>query len=99
SASFAHNPWSPITADSSRWRARAASAARSANRLGGLEIDHQLELGRSWAYRPHPEASFQPWLRWFGAFCDFLEAASGGWVRFVVASLVDAFTAMAVTSS
>src|SRR5438067_9769099 len=58
-------------------RAQAASAEFRGRRL---EVDHQLELGRSWAWRPHAEASYQPWLRWFRlrtAFCDFLEAATG----------------------
>src|SRR6266550_3240265 len=81
---------------SPRRRAQAASAEFRGCRL---EVDHQLELGRSWAWRPHAEASYQPWLRWFRlrtAFCDFLEAATGCWGSSLVASLVDAVTAIAL---
>src|SRR5262249_49636842 len=41
---------------------------------------------------------YQPWLRWFGlrtAFCDLLEAATGCLGSSVVASMVDAVTAVA----
>ena len=81
---------------SPRRRAQAASAEFRGCRL---EVDHQLELGRSLAWRPHAEASYQPWLRWFRlrtAFCDFLEAATGCWGSSLVASLVDAVTAIAL---
>jgi hypothetical protein len=67
-----------------------------------LEVDHQLELGRSWAWRPHAAASYQPWLRWFGlrtAFCDLLEAAADCLGSSVVASLVDAVTAVGIALS
>src|SRR5262249_37323544 len=40
---------------------------------------------------------YQPWLRWFGlrtAFCDLLEAATGCLGSSVVASMVDAVTAV-----
>ncbi len=77
---------------SPRRRAQAASAEFRGCRL---EVDHQLELGRSWAWRPHAEASYQPWLRWFRlrtAFCDFLEASTGCWDSSVRAS--DAVTAV-----
>src|SRR6266436_2158144 len=77
---------------SPRRRAQAASAEFRGCRL---EVDHQLELGRSWAWRPHAEASYQPWLRWFRlrtAFCDFLEASTGCWDGSVRAS--DAVTAV-----
>src|SRR6266550_1384294 len=84
---------------SPRRRAQAASAEFRGCRL---EVDHQLELGRSWAWRPHAEASYQPWLRWFRlrtAFCDFLEAATGCWGSSLVASLVDAVTAVGIALS
>ena len=85
---------------SPRRRAQAASAEFRGCRL---EVDHQLELGRSWAWRPHAAASDQPLLRWFGlrtAFCDFLEAAAGCVGSSGVVSLVvDAVTAVGIALS
>src|SRR5262249_13819168 len=77
-----------------------------ASRVGGsampgacalLRFDHQLEVGRSWAKRPHPAASCPPRLRSFAlraVFCDFLAAGTGSWGRSVVAGPVDAVTAV-----
>ena len=62
-----------------------------------LRFDHQLEVGRSWAKRPHPAASCPPRLR--DAFCDFLGAGTGCSARSVVAAVVDAVTAGANASS
>src|SRR5215813_5041347 len=67
-----------------------------------LRFDHQLEVGRSWAKRPHPAASCPPRLRSFGlraAFCDFLAAGTGSWARSVVAGPVDAVTAVVTALS
>src|SRR5215831_14201998 len=82
-----------------------------ASRVGGsampgacalLRFDHQLEVGRSWAKRPHAAASRPLRLRSFGlraVFCDFLAAGTGSWARSVVAGPVDAVTAGANASS
>src|SRR5262245_37291825 len=67
-----------------------------------LRFDHQLEVGRSWAKRPHAAASRPLRLRSFGlraAFCDFLGAGAGCSARSVVAAGVDAVTAGANASS
>src|SRR5215471_6229048 len=67
-----------------------------------LRFDHQLEVGRSWAKRPHAAASRPLRLRSFGlraAFCDFLGAGAGCSARSVVAAVVDAVTAGANASS
>ena len=67
-----------------------------------LRFDHQLEVCRSWAKRPHPAASCPPRLRSFAlraVFCDFLAAGTGSWARSVVAGPVDAVTAGANASS
>src|SRR6516165_4338690 len=60
-----------------------------------LRFDHQLEVCRSWAKRPHAAAPCPPRLRSFGlrtAFCDFLAAGTGSWARSVVAAVVDALS-------
>src|SRR6516165_4937895 len=67
-----------------------------------LRFDHQLEVCRSWAKRPHAAAPCPPRLRSFGlraAFCDFLAAGTGSWARSVVAAVVDAVTAVVAALS
>ena len=67
-----------------------------------LRFDHQLEVCRSWAKRPHAAAPCPPRLRSFGlraAFCDFLAAGIGSWARSVVAAVVDAVTAVVAALS
>ena len=67
-----------------------------------LRFDHQLEVCRSWAKRPHAAASCPLRLRSFGvraAFCDFLAAGTGSWARSVVAGPVDAVTAVVTALS
>src|SRR5215831_11191498 len=67
-----------------------------------LRFDHQLEVGRSWAKRPHAAASCPLRLRSFGlraAFCDFLAAGTGSWARSVVAGPVDAVAAVVTALS
>src|SRR6516165_9436097 len=60
-----------------------------------LRFDHQLEVCRSWAKRPHAAAPCPPRLRSSGlraAFCDFLAAGTGSWARSVVAAVVAALS-------
>src|SRR5262249_17935479 len=83
-----------------RLRASCARSVNSAQWGRGIEVDHQLELCRSWAYRPHAAASLRlrsSVLR--PAFCDFLGGGTGSWARSVVAASVDAVTAVVIALS